>query len=255
MRVVAAIARNTFREAVRDRVLYLFLGFAALVLVTSKLFGMLTVGDEAKILKDIGLAGIQFFAMLIAVMMSVLLISREVEQRTVYTVLSRPVTRSQFLLGKYLGLLTTVAANVALMSVLLVAVVLLYTGELDAGLLFASAMTLLEMALVAAFATLFAVLSKPMLGAVLTLTVYVVGHVTEDLWLLTEHVRVGWSRPLIAAVYYVLPNLERFNFKTEVVHDLAIPQAAVAWAVVYAAAYTALVLVLAGMQLRRKDLG
>ncbi len=171
MRAVAAIARNTFREALRDRVLYLFLGFAVVLLASSKLFGLLTVGDEGKVIKDFGLAGIQLFTMLIAVMMSVLLISREVDSRTVYNILAKPVRRWQFLIGKYLGLLATVALNLALMTAVLIAVTVVYLREFDAGLLFAAAMTLLEMALLTAFATLFAVLTRPMLGTVFTLAV------------------------------------------------------------------------------------
>jgi ABC-type transport system involved in multi-copper enzyme maturation permease subunit len=254
MRAVAAIALNTFREAVRDRVLYLFVGFAVLLLVSSRLFGMLTVGDEGKVIKDLGLAGIQFFSMLIAVMMSVLLISREIDSRTVFNILTRPVRRWQFLIGKYLGLLSTVAVNLGLMAALLVIVVGVYQREFDAWLLFAGAMTMLEMALLTAFATLFAVVTRPILGSVLTLAVFVIGHVSEDIWLLTKHLTASFTGPLIAAVYYLLPNLERFNFKTEVVHGLDVPMAAVAWAAVYGVAYTSVVLVLACLRFGRRDL-
>ena len=254
MRAVVAIARNTLREAVRDRVLYLFLGFAVILLVSSKLFGLLTVGDEGKIIKDLGLAGIQFFSMLIAVMMSVLLISRDVDNRTVFNILAKPVRRWEFLLGKYLGLVSTVTINVALMAVVLVVLVAVYQGEIDLRLLFAASMTMLEMALLTAFATLFAVLTRPILGSVLTLAVFVIGHVSEDIWLITKHVTVGFSRPVIAAVYFLLPNLERFNFKTEVVHGLHIPPPAVYWAVAYGLVYTALVLVLACIRFSHKDL-
>lgn len=254
MRAVVAIARNTFREALRDRVLYLFLGFAVALLVCSKLFGLLTVGDEGKVIKDFGLAGIQIFTMLIAVMMSVLLISREVDSRTVYNILAKPVPRWQFLIGKYLGLLATVAMNLALMTVVLLALTAVYLRELDPGLLFAAAMTLLEMALLTAFATLFAVLTRPMLGTVFTLAVFVIGHVVEDIWLLTQHAGSGLVRPLVAALYAVLPNLERFNFKTEVVHDLGISSGEVVLTVIYGLAYTAMVLVLACARFRTKDL-
>jgi len=249
-----AIARNTFREALRDRVLYLFLGFALLLLASSKLFGLLTVGDEGKVIKDFGLAGIQFFTMLIAVMMSVLLISREVDSRTVYNILTKPVRRWQFLIGKYLGLLATVALNLALMTAVLLAVTVVYLGEFDAGLLFAAAMILLEMALLTAFATLFAVLARPMLGTVFTLAVFVIGHVSEDIWVLTKHVNSGLVRPLVAALYAVLPNLERFNFKSEVVHDVGISSGEVALTVAYGLAYTAMVLVLACARFRARDL-
>ncbi len=254
MSPMIAIARNTFREALRDRVLYLFLGFAVTLLVCSKIFGLLTVGDEGKVIKDLGLAGVQFFSMLIAVMMSVLLVSREVDGRTVYNILAKPVRRWQFLLGKYLGLLATVALNLALMTVVMVGMVWLYTSELDGGLVFAAAMILLEMALVTAFATLFSVLTRPMLGTVFTLAVYIIGHVAEDIWELTRHVTVGITRPVIAAVYYTLPNLERFNFKAEVVHQLGISPSLVAVTVVYGVSYTALVLVLACVRFSRKDL-
>jgi len=254
MRAVAAIAHNTFREALRDRVLYLFLGFAVVLLASSKLFGLLTVGDEGKVIKDLGLAGIQFFTMLIAVMMSVLLISREVDSRTIYNILTKPVRRWQFLIGKYLGLLATVALNLALMTAVLLAVTVVYLGEFDAGLLFAAAMILLEMALLTAFATLFAVLTRPMLGTVFTLAVFVIGHVSEDIWVLTKHVNSGLVRPLVAALYAVLPNLERFNFKSEVVHDVGISSGEVALTVAYGLAYTAMVLVLACARFRARDL-
>ena len=130
MRAIRAIAVNTFREAIRDRILYLFVGFAVVMVVSTKLFGMLTVGDETKIMKDIGLAAMQFFSMLIAVMMSMLLISREVDSRTVFNILSKPVTRWQFIVGKYLGLVAIVAANLAFITVVLVTMVaVLLTGS------------------------------------------------------------------------------------------------------------------------------
>ncbi len=254
MRAIAAIAANTFREAVRDRILYLFVGFAVVLLVGSKLFGMLTVGDETKIIKDLGLASIQFFSMLIAVMMSLLLISREVDSRTVFNILARPVRRWQFLLGKYLGLVAVVAVNLVLMTVLLVVVVWVYQHEFDPMLLFAGAMTLVEMAVLAAFATLFAVLTRPILGSLMTLAVFVVGHMSEDLWLLTRQLPGTFARAVIAAAYYLVPNLERFNFHTEIVHKLPIPISAVLWALAYALLLITLALVLADLRFRRKDL-
>ena len=254
MRTIRVIAANTFREALRDRVLYLFLGFAVVLLASSKLFGILTVGDQDKIIKDMGLAGIQLFTMLIAVMMSVLLISREIESRTVYYILAKPVRRWQFLLGKYVGLLATVVVNLALMTVILLLFVKIYGGGFDVRLLLATAMIGLEMAVLVAFATLFSVLTKPILGSVFTLAVFVVGHVSQDLWLLTRHLPGSFGRALVSVVYYVLPNLERFNFKTEAVHQLPIPANAVVWAIAYGLLYTTLVLVLACMRFAKRDL-
>jgi ABC-type transport system involved in multi-copper enzyme maturation permease subunit len=254
MRAVWAIAANTFREAIRDRILYLFIGFAVVMVISSKLFGMLTVGDETKIIKDIGLASMRFFSMLIAVLMSMILISREVDNRTVFNILAKPVRRWQFIFGKYLGLVAIVGANLLLITVVLVVVVLIVSGELDFMLVFAGAMTMLEMLILAAFATFFAVLTKPILGSLMTLAVFVVGHLSSDLWLLTRQLPGALTRGVVAVIYYLLPNLERFNFDTEVVHDLSIPGPAVGWAILYAAAFVAVVLYLATLRFGGKDL-
>ena len=124
--------------------------------------------------------------------------------------------------------------------------VLLYTDQWDPMLLFAASMTMLEMAVLAAFAILFAVLTKPILGSLMTLAVFVVGHMSADLWMLTRQLPGAMTRAVVAVVYYLVPNLERFDFRTEVVHDLPIPAPAVGWAVVYAAAFVAVVLFLGG---------
>ena len=254
MRVIRVIAANTFREALRDRILYLFLGFAVLLLASSKLFGILTVGEQDKIIMDMGLAGVQFFTMLIAVMMSVLLISREVDSRTIYYILAKPVRRWQFILGKYFGLLATVVVNLALMTVALALFVWLYGGGFDPRLLLATGMIGVEMAVLVAFATLFSVLTKPILGSVFTLAVFVVGHVSQNLWLLTRHLPGSVGRGLATMLYYLVPNLERFNFKTEVVHQLPLSAAVVGWALAYGLFFTALVLTLACLRFEGKDL-
>jgi ABC-type transport system involved in multi-copper enzyme maturation permease subunit len=192
--------------------------------------------------------------MLIAVMMSMLLISREVDNRTVFNILSKPVRRWQFILGKYLGLVAIVAANLLLITLVLVVMVLIYTHQFDPMLVFSAAMTMLEMSVVAAFATLFAVLTRPILGSLMTLAMFVVGHMSSDLWLLTRQLPGTFTRAVVAVVYYLVPNLERFNFRTEVVHDLPIQPAAVGWAVVYASAFVAVLLFLAALRFRTKDL-
>ena len=254
MRAIRIIAVNTFREALRDKVLYLFLGFAVLLLASSKVFGILTVGEQDKIIKDLGLAGIQFFLMLIAVMMSVILISREIDSKTVYFILAKPVRRWHFLLGKYAGLMATVLVNLILMTVVLVFFVWLYGGGFDPRLFLATGMIGVEMAVLVAFATLFSVLTKPILGSVFTLAVFVVGHLSQDLWLLTRHLPGSFGRTLVSVLYYLVPNLERFNFKTEVVHQLPIPAGAIGLSVVYGCFFAGLVLVLACLRFEGKDL-
>lgn len=254
MSSILAIARNTFREAIRDRILYVFLAFAVLLIIGSRFISMLTIGDTGKIIKDVGLFSIQMFGMLIAVMMSVMMVSREFEHRTVFTILAKPVSRLQYLLGKFFGLLAIIFSQVLLMTLALILIVFIYQLEFDPMLLFGAAMIFLELFVLCAFAMLFATVTKPILGSLLTLICFVVGHVTNGLWLLADRINTQIGYFFISIIYYILPNLELFNFKAEVVHHLAIPWAAVLLAVLYALVYSALLLFLAWNQFRNKDL-
>ena len=251
---ILAIARNTFTEAIRDRILYLFLAFAVILIISSRFISMMTIGDSAKIMKDIGLFSVQLFGALIAVMMSVLMISREFEQRTIHTILSKPIGRLQYLLGKYLGLLAIIAAMLALMIVALLLIVFLFSFQFDFLLIFGVFMALLEMSILCAFAVLFATVTKPILGSVLTLSAFVLGHLTGALWLLRDRLDNAIADAVIPVLYYVLPNLEVFNYKTEVVHSLSVPWGAAALAVVYAVVYSAVLLLVAWMQFKGKDI-
>lgn len=251
---IIAIARNTYTEAIRDRILYMFLGFAVLLIVSSKFISMMTIGDPTKIMMDVGLFSIQMFGALIAVMMSVLMISREFEQRTIHTILSKPVGRLQYLLGKYFGLLAIIATMVVLMAIALVLIIFLFSFKFDLLLVFGALMTLFEMAVLCAFAVLFATVTKPILGSVLTLSAFVLGHLTGALWLILDRLENAVADVVIPVLYYILPNLEVFNFKTEIVHSLAIPWGVAALAVVYSVLYSAVLLVIAWLQFKGKDI-
>jgi len=218
------------------------------------MFGMLTIGDEGKIIKDLGLAAIQFFGMLISIMMSMLLISREVDSRTVFNILAKPVRRWQFVLGKYCGMVATIGVNLLMMCGALILLVGLNQHEFAPKILFGVAMIMVEMMLVAAIATLYAVLTRPLFGSLLTLVTFVIGHVSDGLLLLRENLTSTVSQKVITLVYYLLPNLETFNFKVEVVHDLRLPLAATLWALGYGVVVTALVLYLACLAFAHKDL-
>jgi Cu-processing system permease protein len=254
MKAMIAIARNTFQEAIRDRILYTFLGFAVLLIVGSRFISMITIGDQAKIIKDVGFLAVQMFGMLIAVMVSVIMVAREFEQRTIYTILSRPVSRTQYLIGKYLGMLLISGFMILLMSFVLLLIVQLFARQFDLLILFGGFMTYLEMMILSAFAVLFATLTKPILGSVLTLTTFVFGHFTGALLLLQLRLDNAIADFLIPVFYYILPNLEVFNFKTEIVHAMPIPTMSVVWAIAYALIYSTLLILLAGMQFNGKDI-
>lgn len=249
---IRAIALNTFREAIRDRVLYLLLVFALIIIAVSRLLSLLTVGNEEKIIKDVGLSAISLFGVLIAVFVGVSLVYKEIEKRTVWTLLANPVRRWQFLAGKYVGLLAVLGLNVGLMSAGLFGLLLL-RGEPPWPLLPAIALIFVEMAIVTAFALLFSSLTNPILASVWTFAVYVMGHLAWSLKLLKERVPEGASRLVCDAVYWLLPNLDRLNVKAEAVHGLELPPGYLFFALLYGLAYAVVVFALACLAFERKD--
>jgi ABC-type transport system involved in multi-copper enzyme maturation permease subunit len=249
---IVAIALNTFREAIRDRVLYLLLVFALLLIGVSRLLSLLTVGNEDKIIKDVGLSAISLFGVLTAVFVGVSLVFKEIEKKTVYTLLANPVRRWQFLCGKYLGLFAVLAMNVSLMSLALIGILLL-RGEPPWELLPAILLILVELGIITAFALLFSSLTNPILAAVWTFAIYVTGHLSWSLLLLKEKVPEGLSRTFCDVVYWILPNLGRLDIKAEAVHALPLPEGFLTLSMLYGAGYALVVLALACLVFERKD--
>ncbi len=126
---IKVIALNTFREAIRDRILYLLFFFAAVALVFSRLLAVLTVGDRVKIIKDVGLASISLFGVLMAIMVGTGLVYKEIDKKTIYTLLSKPIQRWQFLLGKFFGLVLTLFIMILAMSLIFLVIVEVYMGR------------------------------------------------------------------------------------------------------------------------------
>ncbi len=250
--VLLAIALNTFREAVRDRVLYLLLAFALILIGVSRLLSLLTVGSEEKIIKDVGLSAISIFGVLTAVFVGVSLVFKEIERRTVYTLLANPVRRWQFVSGKFAGLLAVLSLNVVSMFLGL-AIILAFRGESSWALIPAVLLILVELGIITAFALLFSSLTNPILASVWTFAVYVAGHLSWSLKLLKDKVPEGLSQWLCDLAYWLLPHLEQLNVKAEVVHGQSISLGSVGLAVLYGTSYALAVLVLACVVFERKD--
>jgi ABC-type transport system involved in multi-copper enzyme maturation permease subunit len=250
---VKVIALNTFKEAVRDRVLYLLLFFAALAIVLSRVLAVLTVGDRVKVVKDVGLASVSFFGALMAIMIGTGLVYKEIEKRTIFTLVSKPIRRSEFLLGKYLGLVLTLGVMLAAMTVIYLGLVFAHTLRFEARLLLPIAFLFLELILITAVAILFSCFSTPILSSLFALSFYLIGHFSWSLETLIQKTRPGAGRTALQVVYALLPDLENFNVKTEVVHGLPIPASLFLTAAGYSLAYTAFVLLLAVLIFRRRD--
>ncbi len=214
MKRVLAIARNTYRETIRDKVLYNLILFALIMILSSLALGQLTLGNDDKVICDLGLSSISIFGMLIAIFIGIGLVYKELEKRTVYALLAKPVHRYELILGKYVGLLITLLVNLAIMTVGL-ELALLYTGRLGFGaylrVLPAVYLIFLSLALITALALLFSTFSTPALSAIFTFFLWVIGHFGSDLLGfgdLTKSASIKW---LCKVLYYVIPNFSNFG--------------------------------------------
>jgi ABC-type transport system involved in multi-copper enzyme maturation permease subunit len=251
---IAAIATHTFKEAVRDRILVLFLMFAFAMMAASTVLSWLTVGSELKIVTDLGLGSLAIFGTMTAVFIGITLVHKEVEKKTIYAVLAKPVSRWEFLVGKYCGLMLTLAVVTGLMAFFYLALVWWKAGMFPFHLLPAILLTYMELSIITAVAILFSSFTTPMLAAVFTVAVYVVGHLTWGLANFVDMAPGVASNYLATFLYYALPDLETFNIRSRVVHQLPVGRGYVLDAVGYALAYSAGMLAIAAILFRRRDL-
>jgi Cu-processing system permease protein len=263
---IRSVAVAVFRESVRDRVFYNLVLFAVLLVGASILIGQLTAGQDVKIIKDLGLAAIATFGLFIAVFIGIGLVWKEVERRSIYSLLAKPIRRSEFILGKYAGLALTLFVNVSVMTLAFYAVLAYMDTQFsdrvrslwpapatDLGMLRAIALIFVELLLVTAVALFLSTFSSPFLSAALTFGLWVIGHFNTDL---RNFEAVVESRPaayLARGLYYVLPNFAAFDIKTQVVHALPVPGSYIVTTAAYGAVYIALLLTAAILVFSRRD--
>ena len=266
MRAISCIAVSVFRESVRDRVPYNLVLFAILLIGSSFFLGQLTAGQDVKIIKDLGLAATAIFGLFIAIFIGIGLVSKEVERRSIYALLSKPISRPQLILGKYAGLVLTLAVNVAVMTVAIYAVLVYMTWTtpppiqsawdapgVDPALLKALLLIFVELMLITALALFFSTFSTPILSAALTLGLYIVGHFNADLRNFEQVVDSRAVARLARALYHVLPDLSAFDVKTQVVHGLPVSGGYLALTAGYGLLYIALLLIMATLIFSRRD--
>jgi ABC-type transport system involved in multi-copper enzyme maturation permease subunit len=266
MRAIYYIALNVFRESVRDKVLYNLVFFAVFLIAVSFLLGQLTAGQDIKIIKDVGLAAISIFGLFIAVFIGIGLVSKEVERRSIYSLLSKPIRREEFIVGKYLGLVLTLFVNVTVMTAADYAV-LAFTAwaaggwfmagweapAVDPVLLKAVAMIFLQLMIVTAVALLFSTFTSPILATALTVGLYIAGHFNTDLKNFESVVPSKTLALFTRGVYYVLPNFSELDVKAKVVHALPVPAGYMLLNTAYALVYLTALLLAATLIFKRRD--
>jgi Cu-processing system permease protein len=267
MRAIAIIAGGVFRDSIRDRIGYGLVFFSIMLMAASFLLAQLTAGQDVKIIKDLGLAAASAIGLFIAVFFGIGLVTKEVERRSIYSLLSKPVTRTQFVVGKYLGLVLTLLINLTVMTVAFYAV-LWYLDvttvpsaktaweapALDPRMLQAFALIGVELMLITATAIFFSTFSSPFLSVALTFAVYVIGHFGEDLKNLNSIVKSVVLPYVAKGVYYVMPNLSALDVKAAVVHGLPVSATSMLLATASCMLYIATLLVGSVLIFSRRDL-
>ncbi|MFZ0979879.1 MAG: ABC transporter permease [Candidatus Acidiferrales bacterium] len=251
------VAINTFREAVRDRVLYNLVFFALLMIGAAILVGQISIGIERLVIVNLGLSAISIFGLVMAVFIGVGLVYKEMEKRTLYSLLAKPIRRSEFLVGKYGGLLLTLVVNTAFMALGLAAA-LYYVGRpfvhADIWIPVAIYFIVLELALVTALALFFSCFSSPMLSALFTMGIYITGVFGTDIRDFGELTKNPALRIATRAIYYLVPNFHNFNVIGVVAHGGSIPASLIWQNTLYAILYVTLVLVAASAVFSRRNL-
>ena len=266
MRTIWLIALAVFRESVRDRVPYAMVVFAVLLMAASYLIGQMTAGQDMKIIKDLGLASLSIFGLFIAVFIGIGLVSKEVEKKSLFGLLSKPVSRTQFILGKYAGLVMTLAVNLGVMTIAFYGV-LYYMSvtaspsmragwpapAMDPRLLMAIGLIFAELMLVTALALFFSTYSSPLLATLLTVGLWVAGHFNADLRNFGNVVDSAAAAAVARSFYYLVPNLAPFDVKAEAVYGMPISIRHALYTLAYAAVYITTLLVAAAAIFRRRD--
>ncbi|MEO6334090.1 MAG: ABC transporter permease [Pyrinomonadaceae bacterium] len=254
MNRIFSIAKNTFREAVRDRVLYNLVLFVLLIIAAAILLADLTDGHEARTIVNIGLNAMLMFGAFIAIFVGVSLVSKEIEKRTVFAIFAKPVSRSEFIVGKYFGLCITLAVNVAVMGVG-VSLALIYVGSNAlAGSIWTSiVLVFFELTVLTAVATLFSSFSSPALSALLTFFVFLIGHFSSSLRDLAQGLTSQSARYFFDAIYYLLPNLSHFTFVTNAARGEVPPISMLAGAMLYAIVFDAILIAAATLIFSRRN--
>jgi ABC-type transport system involved in multi-copper enzyme maturation permease subunit len=250
------IASNTFREAVRDRVLYNLIAFAVLMTGSAILIGQISIDIERLVVINLGLTAVSLFGIVIAIFIGIGLVSKEIEKRTLYTVLSRPVQRWEFIVGKFFGLAGTLVVNTFFMAIGVFGALLYVSHHFQASdtwVLVALYFIVLQFLIITSLALLFSSFSSPLLAAVFAFSIFVIGTFSEDLRGFAAMTQ-GLTRWLTTAVAYVIPNFSALNVISAVAHQQPVAGPLILYNSAYALFYAAMALCGAVLIFERRNL-
>jgi Cu-processing system permease protein len=249
------IASNVFREVIRDRVLYLIIFYGVVLAAATVLLPYLAASTENKILLDLGIAAIGILGLLIAVFVGTGLVNKEIEKRTVFVMIAKPISAAEFIVGKHWGLSAVLAVLVSAMTAIFFVVLSVKQIPYPAvSLSIAAVFQILELSLISAVAILFGVLTSSVLAMLLTFAIYLMGHLSHDLLTLGNLAKDAAFQQVTQVLYLILPDLSRLDWKNQAVYgtNLLPSPLDLATHAVYGLIYTALLLAIATLIFSRR---
>ena len=248
-----AVAGNTFREALRDKVLLTLVVVAFVVTAASRIIPPLAVGEGSKIVTDLGLATMTLFCVLISILVGGRLVYKEIEKRTILTMLAKPIRRWEFLVGKYVGLMLVLVTSVVIMTAWFGLFLVISRIPVRPILLLAIAMIILELGVVTAIALLFSTFTTPISSAVFAFGIYFTGSMSRDLLDLAAMNRSLLVKGIAYALYYILPNFSSLDYRAVAVYNLLVDPLRLAWTIAYGLTYIVVALLLAVLVFHRRN--
>jgi ABC-type transport system involved in multi-copper enzyme maturation permease subunit len=254
LKSVLTIAINTFKETIRNNVLYLILFFVIGLIIFSVFVADWSVFARIQVMQDFGLAAMSIAGLLISVFIGVGMLGKEISQKTIYHVITKPISRSQFVCGKFVGLVLTLLINYSAMSFIFI-ITLFYMGcQINTGLIFAIFLIWAEMLVMISAAIFFSTLTTPMLAAIFSLAFYIGGHLNDLLSIKFVEVKESFYPLLLKIIYFILPNLEHFNVRENIIYGIKLPLSYYYFSIIYGLLYTTLFLIFSCMIFSKKDL-
>ncbi len=253
MHRIRAIVENTFKESLRQRILNLLIIFAILLIVVSIFLEPFAIGESPKILRDFGLAVSSIFGVLIVIIIGSSLIHKDIEKRTIYTVIAKPVKRGEIIVGKFLGLFFLIAVLETGMTIIHQIIIFIYEGAFDPHLLIALPFSLLEVMVLLGILLLFSSFSSSTMASIMGIIFFIIGHGSPDLKLFADQSKVVLLKYIAYVFYYILPNLENFNLRIELVYKLPVHHDQILFSLCYGLIYTILLLYVATIIFEKRE--
>jgi ABC-type transport system involved in multi-copper enzyme maturation permease subunit len=254
MNKISGVALNTFRESIREKLLYLVILYAGILLLSTYILSPLSIGAaKGKIVTDVGLAGISLLGVMTAIVVGSTMVHKEVDKKAVLMILTRPVSRPEYLLGKFAGMLLSVGALVGTMTAVLLVMMLLGGASITSAVFSAVYLAMVEIAVMCAIVIFFSTFTSPLLTTFFAICVFIAGNLGGDLRVFARKFGGPIMRYVMEIFYHILPNLKVFNLRHEAVHDLRFTAAEILYPTAYAAVYIAAMIYFSYLVFRRRD--